>query len=107
MTIHDDSELEADEQFALHLTDVTGGGKLGPTSTTIVTIADDDSNKTSPFLSYPEGPDLTTVRTAGQVNNLTIHARSFWNISQRVGGDLFLVSVENTPDGQVRRWELA
>ena len=101
VTIHDDDELEGDEQFALHLTDVTEGAKLGPTSMAIVTIADDDANKTSPFLSFPGLDLLGKTGTAGKVNNVTIHTRSFWNLSQTMGGDTFLITIENQPDWQV------
>jgi len=101
VTIHDDDELEGDEQFSLHLTDVTEGAKIGPTSMAIVTVLDDDANKTSPLLSYPGADGLAKISTAGKMNNVTIHTRSFWNIRQTIGGDNFLLMIENDQDMQV------
>lgn len=101
LRIPDNSRLDGSRAFSLHLTELTGGAVLGPQSAAIVTIADDDQNKTSPWLSYPAGDGLAKVGTAGQTNNLTIFAVSFSGRQQAVGGDFFLVSIENPDDQQV------
>jgi hypothetical protein len=61
VTIHDDSELEGDEQFALYLNEETGGAVLGPQNVAIVTIADNDANKTSPW-RYGHPSNLLAAR---------------------------------------------
>ena len=101
VTIHDDSEVEPDEQFALYLTDATGGAYIGPSSMTIITIADDDTYKTSYALSFPASTGFTAVGTAGALTNVTIVAVRFDGKAQRLGGDLFMLTAEHIADDAV------
>lgn len=94
--------LTGDRVFSLHLTDVSGGALLGPQSVTLVTVHDDDANKTSPALSHFHPSSTALSAVAGAVANATISAVAFSGSARRGGGDFFALTLENSDDnGQV------
>lgn len=83
---------EANETFSIHLSNPTGGSRLGTQSRTIVTIIDDDEHKTcseKTTLGHDKR-DLGSVE-AGTHFHLNIFAKTCAGNDQTIGGDVVKV----------------
>jgi len=92
VTINDDRMKEDDETFSVHLSTPTGGARLGTQSRTIVTIIDDDedrtcSNKTT-ILGHNNNNHLGSVE-AGTHLQFSLSAKTCGDEDQTIGGDTF------------------
>lgn len=104
ITIHDDRHVvmmgtkkkgERQRAFQLELIEPSKKSSLGPQAKTIVTILDDDTNKTCCKYSQitstiPDNVANTKEVIAGQPFSFFIHARTCTNDTQLIGGDVFL-----------------
>ena len=94
LTINDDSEFEGEETFALHLFDARGGSSLGVQKTAIVTIVDNDQNKTSYHETRLYGKGITQeLVVAGEKNEFMLDAKTENKEERPVGGDIFWVEL--------------
>lgn len=91
VTINDDRIKEANETFSVHLSNPTGSSRLGTQSRTIVTIIDDDEDKTcsdKTTLSGHNSNHLGFVK-AGSHLQFSLLANTCGSNEQIIGGDTF------------------
>lgn len=82
---------ERNETFSVHLSNPTGGARLGTQQRTIVTIIDDDKDRSCSshtFLSHNGGDSSITL--AGVPMQFTVNAVSCSGQAQTSGGDVYM-----------------
>jgi len=106
VTINDDRMNEADETFSVHLSNPTGGARLGTQSRTIVTIIDDDEHKTCSDKTTLLGHNNNHLGSveAGSDLQFSLLAKSCSGNDQTIGGDTFRleahhIGANNVPFG--------